>query len=201
MNIIKSFAVGAALLASTGLQAATTLFGAPANLVMDHDAGNPVNLGNVFTVGTNYKVTSLGFFTPTNLVGGGETVGLYDIGGNLLASTFVSVAANTPGTYAFQAITPVQLVAGQQYVLVNQVGQNAWAYGNVTPTAGATFNYDAYAYGSNLSFPNSTGGSGPAYLGPNAILAVPEPASWALMIGGFGLVGAATRRRRSLAAA
>ncbi|HPU15931.1 MAG TPA: PEPxxWA-CTERM sorting domain-containing protein [Polymorphobacter sp.] len=29
--------------------------------------------------------------------------------------------------------------------------------------------------------------------------AVPEPASWALMIGGFGLVGSALRRRRSVA--
>jgi hypothetical protein len=37
-----------------------------------------------------------------------------------------------------------------------------------------------------------TGGSGPG---------VPEPASWALMISGFGLAGAALRRRRSFAAA
>jgi hypothetical protein len=37
-----------------------------------------------------------------------------------------------------------------------------------------------------------TGGGGPG---------VPEPASWALMISGFGLAGAAFRRRRSLAAA
>jgi hypothetical protein len=37
-----------------------------------------------------------------------------------------------------------------------------------------------------------TGGAGPG---------VPEPASWALMIGGFGLAGAALRRRRSLVAA
>jgi hypothetical protein len=31
--------------------------------------------------------------------------------------------------------------------------------------------------------------------------AVPEPASWALMIGGFGMAGASLRRRRTLAAA
>ncbi|MGZ3403672.1 MAG: PEPxxWA-CTERM sorting domain-containing protein [Phenylobacterium sp.] len=31
-------------------------------------------------------------------------------------------------------------------------------------------------------------------------LGVPEPASWALMIGGFGLAGAALRRRRAIAA-
>jgi hypothetical protein len=30
---------------------------------------------------------------------------------------------------------------------------------------------------------------------------VPEPASWAMMIAGFGLVGAAARRRRTVAVA
>jgi hypothetical protein len=30
------------------------------------------------------------------------------------------------------------------------------------------------------------------------LVAVPEPASWAMMIGGFGLLGAAARRRRSI---
>ena len=32
-------------------------------------------------------------------------------------------------------------------------------------------------------------------------LAVPEPAAWALMIGGFGIVGGAARRRKTLALA
>ena len=34
----------------------------------------------------------------------------------------------------------------------------------------------------------------------NAIAAVPEPTTWALMIGGFGLAGASLRRRRMVAA-
>ena len=37
-----------------------------------------------------------------------------------------------------------------------------------------------------------------AVLAPSA---VPEPASWALMIGGFGLAGAALRRQRGIKAA
>lgn len=41
------------------------------------------------------------------------------------------------------------------------------------------------------------GSSGDAFEFDNlAIAAVPEPATWAMMIGGFGLVGAASRRRR-----
>ncbi|WP_235889096.1 PEPxxWA-CTERM sorting domain-containing protein [Glacieibacterium frigidum] len=37
-------------------------------------------------------------------------------------------------------------------------------------------------------------------LGTVTLAAVPEPATWGLMIGGFGLVGATLRRRRSIAA-
>ena len=40
-----------------------------------------------------------------------------------------------------------------------------------------------------------------AYSGGNLeVSAVPEPASWAMMIGGFSLVGGAMRRRRVVAA-
>ncbi|TAJ74893.1 MAG: PEP-CTERM sorting domain-containing protein [Phenylobacterium sp.] len=34
----------------------------------------------------------------------------------------------------------------------------------------------------------------------NDPVAVPEPATWALMIGGFGMAGATLRRRRAVAA-
>ena len=35
------------------------------------------------------------------------------------------------------------------------------------------------------------------FAGNDAIASVPEPATWALMIGGFGLAGAALRRRHA----
>jgi hypothetical protein len=46
-------------------------------------------------------------------------------------------------------------------------------------------------FSAGVTFDNVTLGSG----------AVPEPASWALMIAGFGLVGAAMRRRQTIASA
>lgn len=41
----------------------------------------------------------------------------------------------------------------------------------------------------------TSGGNG-SYSGTLAFTAVPEPATWAMMVGGFGLVGGAMRRRR-----
>ncbi|MBV8971216.1 MAG: PEPxxWA-CTERM sorting domain-containing protein [Sphingomonadaceae bacterium] len=67
-----------------------------------------------------------------------------------------------------------------------------------------SFRYTATAGSEVLQFvANGT----PAGLPPFALLdgvsltAVPEPAAWALMLGGFGLIGAAARRRRTAVAA
>ena len=48
----------------------------------------------------------------------------------------------------------------------------------------------------NLTFQAlNSGGDNAAFIDGVNVAAVPEPASWALMIGGFGLVGVAMRRR------
>lgn len=45
------------------------------------------------------------------------------------------------------------------------------------------------SYGGSVSFAPLDGGGNP--------VPIPEPATWAMMLGGFGLLGAAVRRRRS----
>ena len=60
------------------------------------------------------------------------------------------------------------------------------------------FRFTALAPTTTLSFASTTGTPYGPVLDNVAIAAVPEPASWALMIGGFGLVGYAMRRRRKL---
>lgn len=46
-----------------------------------------------------------------------------------------------------------------------------------------------------------TSGKSASYAGTLSFAAVPEPASWALMITGFGVLGVAMRRRRSISRA
>ncbi len=61
-----------------------------------------------------------------------------------------------------------------------------------------TFRFTATGATTRVAFTNNTPGSD-NYAGLDAVslLAVPEPAQWALMLGGFGLMGGAMRRRRS----
>lgn len=60
-----------------------------------------------------------------------------------------------------------------------------------------SFSFTATGASSTLAFTSTTATAfGPALDGVS-VAAVPEPATWAMMIFGFGLVGAAMRRRRS----
>jgi hypothetical protein len=63
---------------------------------------------------------------------------------------------------------------------------------SVSLSAGQTLDFVVNSNGSYYN--DSTGLSG-------TIAAVPEPASWAMMVGGFGVVGAAVRRRQRTAVA
>jgi hypothetical protein len=83
---------------------------------------------------------------------------------------------------------------------------NEVAHSGSTPTAmdwqTYTYEFTALAGTSTLFFNNASGGvNGGMYLDNISIIdpaAVPEPATWALMIAGFGLAGTALRQRRRL---
>lgn len=73
-----------------------------------------------------------------------------------------------------------------------------------TPALELNFGYDGIAYYAiswdGSTHLNSHGQPTPNYrssYGTASLGAVPEPASWAMMVGGFGLAGVAMRRRRS----
>lgn len=171
--------------------------------------------GGLYTLGFEFAVSSAGLAIGQlgvydNLGDGlasSAQIGLWDITGTLLTSTTIAAGSGTlDNLFRFQAITPFNLVAGQHYVvgafttdLASSLGTGQGGSGAVDPTI--TIFQDRYSnFNSAFSFADTTDNHvGGAWLGANFSLttagAVPEPASWALMIAGFGLVGSAMRRR------
>ena len=126
--------------------------------------------------------------------------------------TTSDVATMVGGQTAF-AITSITGTVGGSAI----VAPTAASYGNYFTTGsyfldGSGVNFST-ASGRPISFFNqsnnnlyrinaqSPGASFYVTATSSAVAAVPEPASWAMMIGGFGLTGAALRRRRGSFAA
>jgi len=99
---------------------------------------------------------------------------LPSFGGNSLAS--------------ISGITGVHLSSGASYILVAQANADGWQAWNQNTTGGSG------------PFYTNGGGGGSNTQGAFRITggAIPEPAAWALMLVGFGGLGAALRRRNAL---
>jgi hypothetical protein len=140
-----------------------------------------------------------------------------DDAGNPSPAVDVKVSAKTPGyQVSFEAVS-----ASYDYSVI----QSATFSGNGKDCAvtadwydvfyGETYHFDM-TYGGTGAIPGSVAGSGQAYYtdfydypqtslgfsfhqisGSVSVLGAVEPSTWALMIGGFGMVGAALRRRHA----
>lgn len=175
-------------------------------------SGSQYTLGFEFSVDDAESITGLGVYdSGQDGLNGRAFVGLWDTSGNLLVSTIVG--AGTAGTldnyFRYNSITPYALVAGQHYIvgafepddLATSWNTGQGGSGAVSPHV--TVYGDRYSNFNNaFSFPDTTDSTAGAWLGGNVFLgtrAVPEPASWAMMLGGFGVVGGALRARRKAA--
>ena len=205
---LSSLAVVALLLGT-----APAAFAAPAADLTSPGAGYttaPYTLGFIFTLGANTSATKLGIYDSNG--DGLETfaqVGLWTDTGTFLGS--VSVGPGTSGeligAYRYANIAPIALSAGSSYVvgsyMNSSVSGSASSFGTGQGGSGSfdaiiTFAQDRYSnFDSTFGFPaftnNFTGG---VWAGGNVVFGVPEASSWAMLIAGFGLVGAAARRRR-----
>ncbi len=176
--------------------------------------GNQAYTGTVsmkFTVNVATTFNVLGVFDANHDgIVGPVSVGVYDDATQLFVSPVATFSnfANAQ-SYATMRVAAFTLAAGNYQVA-------AWGFG------GTDNNYNSSGAASPIIF-NSFGGrltaTGVAYstgtpgdfativeapvtrYGAGTIGYVPEPASWALLIVGFGMVGVAARRRKGAVAA
>jgi PEP-CTERM motif len=221
MKTFLTAAAALAVLAATPALAAPAYTFASAPISFD----TQLSLGFTFTANTNFNVTSLGIYDDQ----GDGFITFHDVGifagdgaagpGALLASTtFATGISGVLGAndFRYQTIAPLALVAGQQYTIAGlfpNIGSNdPWVYGGsaitgfaANPSITIAPNAARYTYfppGGVLTDPNLHFSDYLVYAVNFDGLAaggIPEPASWALMLGGFGLVGSAMRRRQRTA--
>lgn len=117
-----------------------------------------------------------------------------------LLSTFVLPSFG--GAYSARTFTPLSSVTlnpGGTYFFVLGVtgGGFGWSYAEGNKQVG-TGSFAQYEYSVNKGATwTSFGGDNPFFLEVNTG-GVPEPATWAMMILGFGLIGTLARRRRAV---
>ena len=186
-------------------------------------------LGQSFTA-LDTDLTSVGFqfelFNPGNantpftlsLLAGSTLTGPA-----LYSKTFSVTSSSTSATWTDVSLSDWAVTAGQQYTFV--LSNSSYLYGivmgpEINIYTGQVLGGDAYAGGTALftntpyygydtstnpatsyDFCKTTGTCDLNFRVTGNTPAVPEPASWALMIGGLGLAGAALRRGKVRAVA
>jgi hypothetical protein len=198
------------LLASATIAALTIVRGVnPASaVVLEFDAvsaaaaGFDASAGWSFTTTEKISVTALDAYDPTG-DGAAGTVRLYTAGGMVLASAKVTTSDPKEGSpvefYSAKLSKAVSLAANTTYYIVEDIGTATMANGNVTGLttfSGITYKGEVAAQGQgNKPTTDATMGMfSPGIFGPNfdaakGTGAVPEPATWAMALLGFGLLG------------
>jgi hypothetical protein len=162
-------------------------------------------VGFKFLTANNISVSQLGWFATSGTLNASHQVGIWSLAGTLLGSTVVTAGAADGTGFRYANVGAIVLAAGQQYFIggrdLTTDGDNyRTSVSNLVTASGITFQGSAVSgVGAGFSFPGVTVNSGNTggRFGPNFIFsAVPEPATWMMMIFGFGLAGAAMRSRR-----
>ena len=139
----------------------------------------------VFQIGSTLTTAGASF---VNVLNGGGNSGIYwDVGSSATLGTTTAFAGNILALDSITLNTGAKILCGRAIALTAAVTMDGNTISNDCANGG-DFGSGRTDFGSQ-GFSGSGGG------------AVPEPATWALMLSGFGLAGAALRRRKSLAAA
>lgn len=186
-------AAGAAALSSPAMAAFVVDTGSPtpAGINWSFDPGQ--SLAAFFTLASATTIQSVEGYINTSA---GSTVtiaihsnGALPVAANTLFSSSLTTTGN--GTDAWQGVFNQNwaLNAGSYWVSFANTGLGGMRGNAPNPLSN-------YAFTSSGNWNDFSGLNIGVRLGDSLTAGVPEPASWALMIAGFGLVGGAMRRRR-----
>jgi hypothetical protein len=179
------------------------------------------DFATAFTVNSNVTLTGLGYYAdPVTGNADSNPVSFYQCAdaaclttGTLLATTTVVNTYPVSGHFRYVTIAPINLVAGTSYEVAGVSNTDNYTWGDpgfaVDPALSILATSGQESRWQSLGTPDFLTGSGSidipgldGFWGPNIFLgapvftgSVPEPATWALMLAGFGLVGMAMRRR------
>ncbi len=202
MSKIRSLLLAAALLGSAGAAQATTIvnggfeIGAPASgYVTAPPPGWYLQFGTVDHIGTYWQNgnNSLG---SVDLSGNGNGSLAQDIStviGKLYTVTF-QLAGNPDGGNVVKSLSVAANNGQAQFYAFDTTGATRTNMGWVN----RTYQFTANSTTTTLSFASGdTNAYGPAIDNVAIAGGVPEPATWAMLILGFGVIGGAMRRRRA----
>lgn len=159
-------------------------------------SGNVLDLS--FSDGTPLTTFTLAdFHSKYEVYGGGAVphtlsrIGVHTNGAGAITTFSILMGGRTPTNP--QTLTYLQFVNDGPGTIIQEVFYYDPALGFRTTVAGDVIcHLQGYCGGAFVGTPGGIGGAGAA---------VPEPASWALMIAGFGAAGTVARRRRVAAVA
>ena len=184
------------------------------------------DFATAFTVNSDVVASGLGYYAdPVTGNVDGNAVALYqcaDVGclttGTLIASAIVTNTYAINGHFRYVTIAPITLQAGFSYEVAGVSNSDNYTWADpgfatdpsitLLATSGQTSRWQSIGTPNFLTgSPSLDRGSDDGYWGPNVFFGsaggftggVPEPASWAMMLGGFGMIGGAMRSRRRTA--
>lgn len=184
-----------------------------AGATADPGGDEPANtIGFSFTLTQPTSVNALGYWNGS--APGDYLVGIWDSSGTPLNVTSVTIGGPSQSAhYTFTSIAPLLLAAGS-YVIGGQYAGGSFPYALTGLTTAPGYVYNGIREseaGSGFTFPTSAFPDSQRFFGTQSfalvnfsivqISAVPEPATWAMMLLGFGVVGTSIRRRRKVLAA
>ena len=212
-RLLVALAASAALYAAPATAADfVQVYNAPVGLVGNQDWAGTLGLN--FTVNSATTITQLGVFdSGSNGLNATLTAAIFDSSHNLVATAqFLGGTGTSGGAYIFKAIGPVTLAAGNYQLAswgfnANDLNYNYGyiANGNGGPitfnTAGGRLTAVGTAFSGTAGvFADQADDGNTRYGSASLIAAVPEPATWAMMVVGFGMVGFGVRARRKQSA-